>query len=105
MQQKCNIIVYNICDMVWKNTIILYCICIYKYYVSSLMVVYTYLILILDLWKPVLSPMTADLIFLHKRKTSWTHYQISQSYPGLSGLLLLVAFPKPTGDFMSSLGP
>jgi len=41
-----------------------------------------------DLRKLVLSPMTAKFtIKFH-----------SQSYPGLSGLLLLAAFLKPTGE-------
>jgi len=52
-----------------------------------------------DLWKPVLSPINADLIFLHKHKALWTHYQISQS--SLSGL----AFPKPISNPMSGTGP
>jgi len=43
--------------------------------------------------------MNTILIFLHKNKASQTHYQISQSkLPRFSGLLLLAAFPKPTGE-------
>jgi len=44
----------------------------------------------LNLHKPIILLMTVDLIFHHKHKASWIHYQISLSnHPGLSGLLLL----------------
>ena len=52
----------------------------------------------LQLWlclkKPVLMLMIADSIFHQEHNATWMNYQISQS----SGLLLLTAFPKHSGD-------
>ena len=67
---------------------------------SSTSKIYNYIYVTGYTGKLVLLLMTADLIFHHEHKTACMNYQISQSKStiDLSGLLLLAAFPKHSGD-------